>query len=143
MATVYLGLGSNLGNRQENIARALGQLLENHIIVEKMSTVIETDPVGGPPQGKFLNAVLRAQTDLPPHDLLMALKSIEEKLGRVKTVKDGPRLIDVDILLYDRQKITTPELTIPHPQIFTRDFVMKPLEEIAPELAKELSRGNN
>ena len=143
MATVYLGLGSNLGDRKKNIELALKELNQNGVAVEKMSSVIETEPVGGPRQGKFLNAAARASTLLSPQDLLITLKSIETKLGRVKTVKYGPRVIDIDILLYDNIKLKTDQLEIPHPQIFTRDFVMRPLAEIAPEVMKDLLNENH
>ena len=138
MAVVFLALGSNLGNRRKNIRLALDQLEKKSIIVERLSTVIETDPVGGPPQGKFLNAVLKATTRLSPLELLSALKSIERDLGRTSTVRNGPRIMDIDILLYDNLTMNSSELIIPHPQMFERPFVMTPLEEIEPQLAKEL-----
>ena len=139
MATVYLGIGSNLGNRKKNIEDAVTSLKKNHINVLKRSTVIETDPVGGPPdQEKFLNGVLKVQTPLTPQKLLNLLKQIEQELGRAKTVLNGPRIIDLDILLYDHLKLQTPQLTLPHPRMFKRDFVMKPLKEIEPHLTEEL-----
>ena len=144
MATVYLGLGSNLGDRQNNIVSAISHLSQNGIVVTKLSTIIETDPVGGPKgQGKFLNAVARAETGLSAQNLRTALKTIEEALGRVKTVKNGPRIIDLDILLYNSDVINAPELTIPHPRMLERDFVMRPLKEIAPDLVEELSHAGN
>ncbi len=139
MATVYLGLGSNLGDRHKNIASAIDHLNQNGIVVKKLSTIIETDPVGGPAtQGKFLNAVAKTETDLSPQNLRSTLKTIEQTLGRIKTVKNGPRTIDLDILLYDTQVINTPELTIPHPRMLERNFVLSPLKEIAPDLVEEL-----
>ena len=135
---VYLGLGSNLGDRQDNIQKAVAAL-KSHIQIEKISTVIETEPVGGPPQGKFLNAVLKGTTSLSAQKLLETVKSIETNLGRVPTIKDGPRTIDIDILLYDRLNIQTPQLTIPHPRMHKRDFVMIPLKEIAPDIFKEMT----
>lgn len=125
-----------MGDRNENIRKALQYIEEEKISIRKQSSIIETDPVGGPPQGKFLNLVIEAETDFSPVNLLIKLKAIEQKLGRVKTVQDGPRSIDLDILLYDDQKIETPELTIPHPRMFLRDFVLIPLKEIAPEVLK-------
>jgi len=101
MSTVYLGLGSNLGDRLDNIEQAVASLEDNGILILKQSTIIETEPVGGPPQEKFLNAVVQALTDLAPDKLLTVLKSIEKQQGRVKTVANGPRPIDLDILLYD------------------------------------------
>ena len=142
MAIVYLGIGSNLGDRADNIKKAIDCLNQNGINVQKLSTVIETEPVGGPAQGKFLNAVLEAQTDLPPQDLNAAVKLIEKDLGRQETVRNGPRIIDIDILLYDRISITTPQLTIPHPRMLERDFVMSPLKEIAPDIANVLTDEN-
>ena len=139
MAIIYLGLGSNLGDRRENIQRALGLLEENNVSVEKISTIIETKPVGGVLQGDFLNAVLKGQTDLSPRDLLALTQAIENKVGREKTVPNGPRTIDIDILLYADQEINTPELTIPHPRMLERDFVMIPLKEIEPLVVMELA----
>ena len=137
---VYLGLGSNLGDRKNYIKQALRELKRNRIKIIKRSTIIETDPVGGPPnQGKFLNAVLKAATDFSPKRLLSTVKSIEKKIGRKKAAKYGPRVIDIDILLYGQKKVTSPGLTIPHPEMFKRDFVMRPLKQIAPRLAKKLT----
>ena len=139
MATIYLGLGSNLGDRHKNIASAVECLNQNGITIKKLSTIIETDPVGGPKdQGKFLNAVAKAETNLSPENLRNTLKTIEQTLGRVKTAKNGPRTIDLDILLYDMDVVNTSELIIPHPRMLNRDFVMIPLKEIAPDLAEEL-----
>ena len=139
MATVYLGLGSNLGDRALNIKNAIDSLNKQGIAVKKVSTIIETDPVGGPKdRGKFLNAVAKAETNLSPGNLRRTLKTIEQALGRVKTAKNGPRTIDLDILLYDMDVINTSELIIPHPRMLNRDFVMIPLKEIAPDLVEEL-----
>lgn len=134
METVYLGLGSNLGNRQKNIEYAISELNNVGIKVERISSLIETDPIGGPPQKKFINAVIKATTALSPEDLLKRLKQIEKMLGHKKTVINGPRTIDIDILLYSRLKVSTPQLTIPHPRMFTRHFVMDPLKEIEPDI---------
>jgi 2-amino-4-hydroxy-6-hydroxymethyldihydropteridine diphosphokinase len=140
MAIVYLGLGSNLGDRAGHIDRAIQDMAKCGIKVCKMSAVIETDPVGGPPQGKFLNAVVECETQLSPAELLKILKDIERSLGRVKTVTDGPREIDLDILMYDQLKLDVPGLTIPHPKMRSREFVMAPLREIAPQLAKDIEQ---
>jgi 2-amino-4-hydroxy-6-hydroxymethyldihydropteridine diphosphokinase len=137
LETVYLGLGSNLGNRKKNIESAISELNNAGIKVERISSLVETDPVGGPPQGKFLNAVIKAKTSFSPEDLLEKLKHIEKMLGRKKTIVNGPRTIDIDILLYSRLKVSTPQLTIPHPRMFTRPFVMEPLKEIEPEIDYE------
>lgn len=136
---VYLGLGSNLGDRRANIQNAI-ESLKNHVHIEKVSTIIETDPVGGPAQGKFLNAVIKGTTDLSAEELLDTVKTIETTLGRVKTVKDGPRTIDIDILLYNQLNIKTEKLTVPHPRMLERDFVMTPLNEIAPEVVSKLRK---
>jgi 2-amino-4-hydroxy-6-hydroxymethyldihydropteridine diphosphokinase len=140
VAIVYLGLGSNLGDRADYINRAIQEMNNRGIRVRKMSTVIETDPVGGPPQGQFLNAVAECETKLTPAELLETLQHIEQTIGRVKTVKDGPREIDLDILIYDQVKLTTPGLTIPHPKMNSREFVMIPLREIAPHIAKDIEQ---
>jgi len=140
MTTVYLGLGSNLGDRAAYLNRAIQDMNSRGIHVRKMSSVIETDPVGGPPQGKFLNAVAECETTLTPDELYDVLKEIERSIGRVKTVQDGPRVIDLDILLYDQIKIKTPSLNIPHPKMRSRAFVMIPLREIAPNVAKDIEQ---
>ena len=136
MATVFLGLGSNLGNRKKNIDRAIQELESLDIAIEDISTIIETEPVGGPPQNKFLNGVIKTFSNLSPKELLVTVKDIEKRMGRVTTVLNGPRPIDIDILLYDNIKIQTSELTIPHPRMMERDFVMTPLREIEPEIDK-------
>ncbi len=123
-----------MGDRDENIRKALHYIEEEQITITKQSSIVETEPVGGPPQDKFLNLVIEIQTAFSPHDLLKTLKEIEKKLGRIKTIQDGPRPIDLDILLYDEIHISTEELTIPHPRMWSRNFVMLPLKEIAPDL---------
>jgi len=135
MARVYLSIGSNLGDRRRNIETAIELLRDTgDIEVVKISTLYETDPIGGPPQDKFLNGALEIKTNLAPYDLLKSLNKIEEKLGRVRTIKHGPRTLDLDILTYDDITINEPDLVIPHPQMTLRDFVLKPLTEIAPEI---------
>jgi len=138
VATVYLGIGSNLGDRTKNIQDAVSKLNTNGISVKKVSTIIETDPVGGPPQGKFLNGAIEAQTTLTAPELHATLKKIEKDLGRVDTIRNGPRTIDIDILLYDELTFQTSTLTIPHLRMLERDFVMTPLKEIAPAVAKRI-----
>ena len=140
MAVVFIALGSNLGDRQENIQSAIACLQENGVAVRKISTIIETDPVGGPPQGKYLNAVIECQTHHLPAELLAVLQAIEVKLGRKRSAKNGPRTIDLDILLYDKIKLSTESLTVPHPRMWQREFVMGPLKEIAPDIVKEYTR---
>ena len=135
MATVYLGLGSNLGDRRANIAAALAALAAHPAIrVEAASTLIETAPVGGPPgQGPFLNGAARLETDLAPAALLAELKAIERAGGRRDGPRWGPRPIDLDILLYGGEVLDTPDLVIPHPRLGQRRFVLAPLAEIAPD----------
>ncbi|NTV29978.1 MAG: 2-amino-4-hydroxy-6-hydroxymethyldihydropteridine diphosphokinase [Candidatus Omnitrophica bacterium] len=130
MAIAYLGLGSNLGNREQNIRDALQRLSGSGVEILKLSSIIETDPVGGPPQGLFLNAVVKVKTALFPLELLRICQSVEVGLGRVRTVINGPRTVDIDILKYDDLELSTPELTIPHPRMWERDFVTRPLREV-------------
>lgn len=131
MATCYLGLGSNLGDRKANIIMAIDCLKHiKGVKIEKLSRIYETKPVGGPPQGKFLNAAVKISTSISPAALLKILKTIEKKLGRRKTVRFGPRPIDLDILLYGDRFIWTKTLQVPHPRMFEREFVLKPLREI-------------
>jgi len=130
VATVYLALGSNLGDRTQYIHDAVRLLNERGVRTLQLSTLIETDPVGGPRQGLFMNAVVQGETSLPPQELLSVCLAVETSLGRVRTVKNGPRTIDVDILLYDDVVMDTKELTIPHPRMKERDFVMRPFREL-------------
>ena len=132
MAIAFIALGSNLGDRQKNIDLAKGLFKENKIKILKESSVIETDPVGGPKQDKYLNAVVKTETLLSPFELLKTLLAIENKLGRTREIKFGPRTIDLDILLYGNRKINSEELIVPHPRMLQRDFVLIPLNEIEP-----------
>ena len=127
-----------MGNRDENIRKALQYIEEEQMTITQRSSIIETDPVGGPPQNKYFNLVIEVETRLNPQELLKKLKSIESNLGRIKTVQDGPRPIDLDILLYGEEFINTPELTIPHSRMLKRSFVMNPLKEIAADIYQEL-----
>lgn len=138
MPIIYLALGANLGNRREYIDNAVSLLKENRIKPLALSRIIETDAVGGPIQGKYLNAVLKAQTDLSPEDLHRITASIERRLGRIREIKNGPRVIDIDILLYGDIKLVSKTLLIPHPRMLERDFVMGPLKEIDPKLCASL-----
>ena len=137
MAIVYLGIGSNLGDRNANIERAM-TLLKEHEDIEVLaaSSLIETDPSGGQPQNKFLNGAIQIKSDLMPLDLLTQLKIIERRLGRVKTEEaNAPRTMDLDILFYDDVVIMNGKnLAIPHPKLAERSFVLRPLLEIAPDL---------
>ncbi len=130
---VYLGLGSNIGNKEANVAWAL-KLLPDHVAVSEVSSIYESEPVGFKEQPWFVNAVCSAYTDLPAPQLLDYLKHIESQMGRIMSFKDAPRVIDIDILFYDDQVINTPDLTIPHPRIAERAFVLLPLSELNPLL---------
>jgi 2-amino-4-hydroxy-6-hydroxymethyldihydropteridine diphosphokinase len=133
MATAYIGTGSNLGDRRAAIERAL-QLLAavDGVEVAGTSRLHETAPVGGPPgQGPFLNGAARLETTLAPRALLAVLQRIEDQLGRTREVRWGPRTIDLDLLLYDQRVIDEPDLTVPHPRMHARRFVLDPLAEIA------------
>jgi len=135
LPTVFLSLGSNLGDRLGNLRRAVKRLKESdEIEVEEISPVYETEPVGSQDQGWFLNLVLRVQTSLEPLALLEQLLSVEDGMGRSREKKRGPRNIDLDILLFDDRVVKSERLTIPHPRMHERKFVLVPLTQIAPEL---------
>ena len=136
-AVVYLGLGSNVGNRQENLERALGFLSERLRVV-KASSIYDTEPLGNVNQPRFLNLVCQVYTTLVPMALLALAKGIESKLGRAGK-SNAPRPIDIDILFYGDQVMKTPELVIPHPRLAERAFVLVPLAEIAPDLIHPVS----
>ncbi|MCM8787098.1 MAG: 2-amino-4-hydroxy-6-hydroxymethyldihydropteridine diphosphokinase [Candidatus Omnitrophica bacterium] len=141
MVAVYIGVGSNLGDRLKNINDAIEELKKNKKIkVEKVSTIIETEPEGNLAQPKYLNAVLKIKTSLSATKLLEILQLIETKLGRVRLEKNAPRTIDLDILLYSNKIIRKKNLEIPHPRMFNREFVLKPLFQIEPNIHKTLSR---
>ncbi len=133
MSTVHIGIGSNLHNREENCERAVSILDKNGIRVTKRSSMIETEPWGIEEQPKFINMAVEAETLHSPEKLLEVLKDIEKEIGREPTLRWGPRSIDLDILFYDDLALNTRELEIPHPGIAERDFVLKPLAEIAPD----------
>jgi 2-amino-4-hydroxy-6-hydroxymethyldihydropteridine diphosphokinase len=141
MPIAYLGLGSNLGERLWNLVQAVAALDEvPGIRVTRVSSFRETPPFGVQDQPEFLNGAVEIETELEPPALLAAVKEIETKLGRVPSYRWGPRLIDIDILLYDRLRWESPELTIPHPGLLERPFVMEPLAELAPAALEELRR---
>jgi len=131
--TVYLALGSNLGDRMGNLVSAVERLSQK-MTIKKVSSVYETEPVYYEEQPLYFNAVLSAVTELEPFALLRFVKSIESDLGRQPSFRNAPRLIDIDILFYGDLVVQTEELTIPHPGIVERAFVLAPLAEIAPEL---------
>ena len=132
--TVYLSLGSNLGDRTGNLRAAIAALAGAGVRVTKVSSLYETEPVDYLDQPWFLNCAVEAGTGLSPLDLLHALRGFEAKLGSQKEFAKGPRLLDMDILLYGDETIELPELQIPHPRMLQRNFVLAPLAEIAPTL---------
>ena len=133
MTRAFLGLGSNVGDRLANLVAAIEALASNGVEVTRVSSVYETDPVG-PPQDDFLNAAAAVTTDLPPRELVELLKSIEQELGREGGAHWGPRVIDLDLLLYADQTVDEPDLKVPHEEVTNRAFVMVPLLEIDPDL---------
>ena len=136
---VFIGIGSNLGDRRKNIQLALKKIKQNPCCkVLKVSSLVETEPEGGPPQPEYLNAVIKIRTSFKPDKLLRVLQEIETILGRKRSMKNGPRTIDLDILIYDDQRINQPGLQIPHPRISKRVFVLKPLLEIESEIFNKL-----
>jgi 2-amino-4-hydroxy-6-hydroxymethyldihydropteridine diphosphokinase len=134
MATVYIGVGSNLGRRKENCLKALKLLAGKDVTIKRRSSFYETEPWGVTEQPRFINMAVEAETALPPRELLMLLKDIEKRLGRVEGARWGPRVIDLDILLYDGLVMREPGLEIPHRLMHERDFALAPLSEIAPGL---------
>ena len=135
MKTAYIALGSNLGDRIAILKRALELLNDlQEASVAKVSPVYETVPVGGPDQGPFLNACASLKTELPPEELLLKMLHIEDELGRVRAERWGPRLIDLDLLIYEDETVNTALLELPHPRLAERGFVLVPLADIAPGL---------
>ena len=136
--TIYLALGTNLGDRAANLRAAL-DALSPQVTLQAQSGIYETPPWGYADQPAFLNMAVRAATVLEPLDLLAHLKKIEENLGRTPTFRNGPRLIDIDILFYDMLVFNSPGLVIPHPRIQERAFVVVPLADIAPDFVHPVS----
>ncbi len=136
LQTVFIGLGSNLGDRRNNVERALEELkLSGMVEVKKVSAFYETEPVGPPPQGKYLDAAAEIETILTPHTLLALLKKVEAGIGRTPSdIRWGPRKIDLDILLFGDLVIDEEDLKIPHPLLHERLFMLEPLCEIAPDV---------
>ncbi len=132
--TVYLGLGSNLGRREDNLRRAIG-LLRRYVRPQRTSPVYETAPWGFLQQPDYLNCVLEVTATFTPHQVLSFVKSLEWEMGRQPGLRYGPRLIDVDILFYGSQTLDYPDLQIPHPRLHQRAFVLVPLADLAPELS--------
>lgn len=132
---IFLGLGSNLGDRRNNLCYAINEIRKYRlIIIEKISSFYKASPSGQKNQPDFINAVIQIKTELTPEGLLFVVKSIEKKMGRIKFMKWGPRKIDIDIILYNDLVIKEFGLTIPHPEAKNRLFVIKPLMELAPDL---------
>jgi 2-amino-4-hydroxy-6-hydroxymethyldihydropteridine diphosphokinase len=131
VSRAYLGLGANQGDRLANLQRAVDVLASTPVIrVLRSSRVYETEPVGGPPQPYYLNAVIEVETELTTRELLRAGHAVEEELGRTREVRWGPRTLDVDVLTYDREEIDEPDLQLPHPRMHERAFVLVPLLEL-------------
>ena len=140
MSIVYIGLGSNMGNSGEIIHDALRRMERSGFKIIKVASIIRTAPYGGVEQSDFLNTVCSIETKLPPVELLKALKKIEHDMGRTPTIRWGPRLIDLDILLYDDLVLHDNSLQIPHADMLNRRFVLEPLAEIAGDLIHPLSK---
>jgi 2-amino-4-hydroxy-6-hydroxymethyldihydropteridine diphosphokinase len=131
---VFVGLGSNLGDRQNFLIAALKRIANlSEIDIVAFSSIYESEPIGYLNQGHFLNIVAQLSTNIEPQTLLREAQRIENDLGRVRAVRWGPRTIDIDILYWGRQMVSTPDLRIPHPQAERRRFVLAPLNEIAPQ----------
>lgn len=129
--TVIIGLGTNIGNRQHNLRAALDRI-SKYIEIEKTSSIYETQPVDYEHQTWFLNMVVQGTTEIPPNKLLAMLQETESAMGRKPTISKGPRIIDLDILFYSDEVLSSKNLTIPHPEIQNRRFVLMPLSEISP-----------
>ena len=134
MKLIYLALGSNIGDRDANLRAAIQNISTAGIVPLRESPIYETEPVGYTDQRWFLNMVVEAETALFPMQLLTRTGKIERALGRVRTVPNGPRTIDIDILLYGNAVVRTPRLEIPHPRIQERRFVLAPLADLAPDM---------
>jgi 2-amino-4-hydroxy-6-hydroxymethyldihydropteridine diphosphokinase len=130
MTRAFLGLGSNLGDRRRHLRDAVAAIPD----VVAVSRVYETAPVGGPDQGAYLNIVVRLETDASPRELLEICREREAAAQRVRTVRWGPRTLDVDVLWVDGKSVDEPDLVVPHPRMFERAFVLMPLRDVAPDL---------
>lgn len=137
VARAYIGLGTNLGDRRANLETALAGLAELGTVVAR-SDILETEPWGYAHQPRFLNMVAALDTGLPATELHRGLQRIEQQMGRQRSVRYGPRLIDLDLLLYGEERIATETLTVPHPRMAERAFVMEPLRQIAPDVAARI-----
>jgi 2-amino-4-hydroxy-6-hydroxymethyldihydropteridine diphosphokinase len=136
-ARAYLALGSNLGERDQYLRGALDALeTEPEVTVVAVSGVYETDPVGGPEQGRYLNAVVALDTELTPRELLALAQRLEADARRVRAQRWGPRTLDVDVLLVGDSVVSEPDLVVPHPRMWERGFVLAPLHDVAPQLVE-------
>jgi 2-amino-4-hydroxy-6-hydroxymethyldihydropteridine diphosphokinase len=133
-APLFVALGTNLGDRERNLARGVEGLAERGLRITARSSVYETEPVGGPGQGPYLNAVVRADTALDPARVLASCLEVERDVGRVRGVRNAPRTLDLDLLLYGDLVVHVRGLTVPHPRMHERRFVLVPLAEIAPDV---------
>jgi 2-amino-4-hydroxy-6-hydroxymethyldihydropteridine diphosphokinase len=141
MVTCFIGIGSNVGDRLAYIQAAVKKIkMLNLTKVRRLSKVIESKPQGGPPQGPYLNAVVEIETELSPYQLLAGFQAIESGLGRIRTVPNAPRTIDLDILTFGEVSLNEAALCIPHPRIMERDFVLGPMRELCPDVIKALSK---
>jgi 2-amino-4-hydroxy-6-hydroxymethyldihydropteridine diphosphokinase len=140
LTTVYLSLGSNLGDREANLRHARERFRTDELCLLRESSIYETEPRDVPEQPWFLNQVVEVETSLLPRELLEKLQRIETEMGRKRTIPKGPRTIDLDILLAGNAIITTPNLEIPHPRLADRRFVLEPLAELSPELRHPRTR---
>jgi 2-amino-4-hydroxy-6-hydroxymethyldihydropteridine diphosphokinase len=134
MTGVFLSLGSNIGDRAANLHAAIAALPEAGFRVQKVSSLYETEPVDYLKQDWFLNCVVEGESELPAGALLTKLREIEARMGSKRVIAKGPRILDIDILLFGDETIATPELQVPHPRMTQRRFVLVPLAEISPEL---------
>jgi len=132
----FLGMGTNLGDRETHLKEAVEALAEFGDLTQ-VSGLYETEPVGGPPQGLFLNLVVELATSASPEELLDRCRALETAANRIRTVKNGPRTLDVDVLWVEGETRNTEELTVPHPRMFERRFVLSPFRELAPDLISE------
>lgn len=132
MNHILLSLGSNVGDREANLKRAQELLGEEGVVIEQLSPIYETEPYGVAEQGYFLNQVVQVKTEKTPEELLETCLAVENTMGRVRNVKNGPRLIDVDVVFYRDEVLNTSRLTLPHPGVPERRFILQPLSDLVP-----------
>jgi len=140
LKVAYLGLGSNIGDREAALQTALDQLNGPGLRLLRKSSLYETEPIGFLDQGWFLNMVAEFETDLFPKQLLLRMQKVERRMGRIRTIRNGPRTIDIDILLYGKAVVKTDELEIPHPRYRERRFTLAPLAELSPALRDPVTK---